>query len=116
MVNLNMIAESIMNNLKTGGQARTPTEIRSLADGLSAAVTTLSEISMLKEIDNQSSIKLIISILPLHVQLRLEQTGVEKKRDERCYPGISELAESADLIIDPVTVRVQVTFYVIFIL
>ena len=99
MVNLNMIAESIMNNLKTGGQVRTPTEIRSLADGLSAAVTTLSEISMLKEIDNQSSIKLIISILPLHVQRRLEQTGVEKKRDERCYPGISELAESADSLL-----------------
>ena len=59
-----MIAKSIMNYLKTGSQAHTPTEIRSLTDELSAAVTTLSEISMLKEIDTQSSIKLIISRLP----------------------------------------------------
>ena len=100
-----MIAESIMNNLKTCSQARTPTEIRSLADELSAAVTTLSEISMLKEIDTQSSIKLIISRLPLHVQRRWSKLAFEKKRDERCYPGILELAEflteSADLINDP---------------
>ena len=79
-----VIAESIMNNLKTGSQARTPTEIRSLADELSAAVTTLSEISMLKEIDTQSSIKLIISRLPLHVQRRWSKLAFEKKQDERC--------------------------------
>ena len=73
-----MIAESILNNLKTGSQARTPTEIRSLADGLSAAVTTLSEISMLKEIDTQSSIKLIISRLPLHVQRRWSKLALRR--------------------------------------
>ena len=79
-----VIAESIMNNLKTGSQARTPTEIRSLADELSAAVTTLSEISMLKEICTQSSIKLIISRLPLHVQRRWSKLAFENKQDKRC--------------------------------
>ena len=81
-----------MNNLKTGSQTCTPTDIRSLTDELSAAVTTLSEISMLKEIDAHCSIKLF-SRLPLHVQRRWSKLAFEKKLDESCYPGISELAE-----------------------
>ena len=78
--NPHLVSQRIMKDLKCGKSVRKPHELEQLADQLSVALTTLTKLDMLGEINTQESIIQILERCPDNVRSQWIKKALRDKR------------------------------------
>ena len=104
--NPHLVSQRIMKDLKCGKSVRKPHELEYLADQLSVALTTLTKLDMLGEINTQESIIQILERCPDNVRSQWIKKALRDKRQNGKYPKFADfvefVGEKSSEISDPV--------------
>ena len=104
--NCHLVTETILSNLKTGKNVRSPEEIRKFSDELENAALVLKKLKTYNEVNTNSVMLEIVARLPTFMQNKWRSKSLKIKRDSGAYPKFSKLVEfiskNADDMNDPV--------------
>ena len=88
-----LITNKIIDNLKTGPIVNTAPQLQRLADELSIAEQTLSELNLSTEIDNQRSFVAILQRCPRFVKHNWQRKALDDKHTSGSYPAFKEFSK-----------------------
>ena len=78
-----LIAESLVNELKCGKPLRKPRDLQQMADELKMALRSLDDLGKLSEIDNQKSVKEILQRCPQYIRNQWSKKAVREQLREQ---------------------------------
>ena len=85
-----LIAESLVNELKCGKPLRKPRDLQQMADELKMALRSLDDLGNMSEIDNQKSVKEILQRCPQYIRNQWSKKAVRVKRANGSYPAFKD--------------------------
>ena len=101
-----LIAQKIINELVSGKSVVNAKDLQMLSDNLKLVVSSLTNLDLLNEIDNQPAIKSIVDRCPRFVKNEWRITALKHHENKGNYPGINEfetfIAKQSNYASDPV--------------
>ena len=91
--NGHLIAQRVIDNLKSGKPVVTPSDLQQLADDLSMASASLKSLNLFTELSNQRSIVDILHRCPSYVSSKWQRKALEKKADSGSYPTFDDFVK-----------------------
>ena len=81
-----LVSQTIINDLKFGNPVQKPVELQQLADDLQMALSSLTKLEMVKEIENQNSFHEILNRCKSHISDKWRRKAIKHKRSKKSYP------------------------------
>ena len=88
--NKHLVAQKIINGMKSGNSVSKSTDIRQLADELKTGYTALESLGMVPEVDTQQNIKHILNRFPKYVKNKWHTHSLKHKKQHDIYPPFSD--------------------------
>ena len=101
-----LIAQRVIENLKSGRPVVTPSDLQQLADDLSMASESLKSLDLFTELSNQRSMVDILQRCPAYVKTKWQRKALSKKSESGSYPSFDDfvgfIRDKAAESLDPI--------------